>query len=200
MPRTDADLLIVHPSASSYTLPSHDDPQHVPYHWLEACAASGSRVDPDALDPPEPFLLAGEDIESPGREPGDPLRIYVSLNVWRNARAGETATAARDAVASLVRQGGAIVVDRRAAADLLVVDRMTKAAQKLVDEMKRNERHWQRVVERKWVERCIKDKSMLPFDMEPVSGSDSDDARSDDSFARDDPAAFKRGPGRPTGK
>lgn len=117
----------------------------------------------------------------------------MSVNIHRGKDPGPHE--AKRAVQDLLELGGCVITERRAAADLLVVDKASKFYEGTVlPEVKNNSRTWQRIVERDWVEACVKQGKM----QWPARGLSE---RSDptDSMEEED-AAVGRGPGRPKGK
>lgn len=122
-----------------------------------------------------------------------PLRAWVSVNIHRGTNPGPHE--AKRAVQDMLELGGCVITERRAAADLLVVDKASKFYEGTVlVEVKNGSRTWQRIVERDWVEACVKQGKM----QWPARGwSERNDAT--DSMEEDDPATG-RGPGRPKGK
>lgn len=137
---------------------------------------------------PKPFLT------HPDRSVlNSPLRVWVSVNVHKTVE--PDAYAAKAAVTRMIEEGGGLVVEKRASADLLVVDRSTQFYQTVLHEHQKYGRDWQRFVERDWVENCVrKGKMAWPRRDEPAEGEV-------DSMAEDDPVPAKgHGPGRPPGK
>jgi hypothetical protein len=117
----------------------------------------------------------------------------VSVNIHRGNDGGPHE--AKRAVQDMLELGGCVITERRAVADLLVVDKASKFYEGTVlVEVKNNSRTWQRIVERDWVEACVKQQKM----QWPARGwSERSDAA--DSMEEED-AVGARGPGRPKGK
>ncbi|RXK39654.1 hypothetical protein M231_03008 [Tremella mesenterica] len=91
------------------------------------------------------------------RKKNTPLKVWVSVNLARmvNEMHGLEAQAT---VRKLLEYGGALSVDKRSSADVLVVDRDSNFFRtQIMPERERNGRFWQKVVERDWVEACVKD-------------------------------------------
>lgn len=84
-------------------------------------------------------------------------------------------------------------MDKRALAELLVVDKTTNFYKTVMAEKIKYKREWQRVVERDWIEECVKVGRMTwpPKEKEE---------REVDPMEREVAPSKGRGPGRPTGK
>lgn len=154
----DATAIIINPSHPSFATTSYaTTPPRIAYNYLAACLASGSRLDPASVPPPvllnhwrAGFLHT-------------PITLYVSVNLRRHF-ADEDPESIRAAVQADLARMGAIVVPKRARADVLIVDR--KAAfftDKIVREVQKGNRDWQRFGEREWAEACVREGRMLPL-------------------------------------
>lgn len=217
--RSSATILIIHPLAFRYKeelahidrlardFPELTPPVVVSYHWLTQVASTHTRLDPSLpLDPPTPIFCH----PSP-HEDRRPLRVWVSVNVLRQA-GEERAEEAQRAVHEKLALGGGIIVSKRKLADLLVIDPETQFYQNILDERKKNGRTDQRLAERDWVEDCYSNRKLVwatTMGDEKVKrksigkGKGKDEDKDDDgadSFAEDDMPAKSKGLGRPTGQ
>ncbi|KAL1410720.1 hypothetical protein Q8F55_001662 [Vanrija albida] len=181
---------------------------HAGYHWLAHCKYEGARVDAGALEAP---LFVNPERASANA----PLLAYVSLNVQRSAR--EDANGARAAVEEQLARGGALILPSFSTAELVILDRKTEFFRKVDTAKKKHGRDWQRLGERSWVESCVAGRAVHWATAHEVD-ADEEEARRErereeerrreeqrrrqreDSFAEDDVAQHKRGPGRPAGK
>lgn len=139
-----------------------------------------------------------------------PLKVWVSKNVERQAE--ENPEQAYQRVMDDVEAMGAIVVTKRANADVLVVDRLSKFYAIVQKEKEDNHRDWQKLAQRDWVEFCRSNKVLqlaTPRDDDTDSVksevSDQEDqlAASEgdaDSMIAEDDLPVGRGPGRPTSR
>lgn len=185
----------------------------LPYHYLSVCAQERRLVPPRELEPVVPVFVHPGSSTYEIRK-GAPLKIWTSANVQKSPTEYRPEDA-RDAVIDMVVRLGALVVQRRAMADVLVVDKTTAFYAVIQKEIETHGRRGkQKVVERDWVESCVtagkllwdgEQKPRIPT-AEPagiVAGrgpvKDSDAASQADSFEDEGPID-KKGPGRPTGK
>lgn len=134
------------------------------------------------------------------------MKIWTSANVQKSPHEVR-AEDARDAVMDMVIRRGALAVSKRSMADILVVDKTTAFYAVILNEIETHGRRGkQKVVERDWVETCVK-RGKLLWDEERVqeqndaAGTKQDDeiASQADSFEDEGPVD-RKGPGRPTGK
>ena len=139
------------------------------------------------------MTLAKPIFTHPDRSAGNqPLRIWVSVNIHRKGELD--AHDAQKSVIKTVEQAGGVTVDKRALADVLVVDFTSKFYQTVLAEHKKHNRDFQRFVERDWVEMCVKNEKMKW----PVRDVEE---HAEDSMAEEDPTPVRgKGLGRPTGK
>jgi hypothetical protein len=141
-----------------------------------------------------------------------PLKIWVSKNV--NRRPDESPEDAHRNVVYDVESVGAITVAKRADSDVLVVDRQSKFFAVVEREKEENQRDWQKLAQRDWVDFCLASKVLqltTPRDDEAISvksepsdegdqlAASNDDEEVDSMMAEED-MPVGRGPGRPTGK
>lgn len=185
----------------------------LPYHYLSVCAQELRLVPPRELEPPVPVFVHPGSATYEIRK-GAPLKIWTSANVQKSPNEYRPEDA-RDAVIDMVVRLGALVVQRRAMADVLVVDKTTAFYAVIQKEIETHGRRGkQKVVERDWVESCVTSGKLLwDGEQKPevpaagpagiVTGSaavkDSDAVSQADSFEDEGPID-KKGPGRPTGK
>ena len=119
------------------------------YNWLAHCRHHGKRVDPAKVD--DPIFIY------PWKEEDDtPLPVWVSASVhpWMYEQQHE----AVENVKTDLLLAGAVVVEERFEAMLLVVNKETSAHTKLKKMQKKM--GWLKLVDRDWVEDCVKNKSM----------------------------------------
>ncbi|GMK59872.1 hypothetical protein CspeluHIS016_0900890 [Cutaneotrichosporon spelunceum] len=155
--RAEATGILVNRSHPSFTPSSSDSPPQITYTWPAHCAAAKTRVDPSTL--PAPILL---NHWKPGSE-SVPLTVYVSINL-RILRADEDRGATKAAVEAALAQLGALIVRKRAMADVMVVDRKTLFfLDKITAEVKKAGKEWQRFAEREWAEAVVREGRMLPL-------------------------------------
>lgn len=160
------------------------------YHWLILCGRAETRLDPAELANETPFMISNLTERYP-------VKVWVSKNVSRNA--DETP---EDAQANTIRDlegAGAIIVEKRAVADVLIVDVQSKFYAVVKKEKEERGRTWQKLAQRDWVDFCMQKRTVTLR----TAGEDEDELSSgEDSFV-EEPAAPARtgtGPGRPTGK
>lgn len=130
---------------------------------------------------------------------GNPLRVYVSLNIERNLnrRPAEEAAEARADAESKLARGGAIIVQQRKLADLIIFNRQTDFYETIMKEIKEHNRTWQRTAERVWVNEVAALGKMLSLSVGEVEQLEREER--EDSFAAEE-KIDRAGPGRPTGK
>ena len=158
----------------------------MPYHWILCCALESRRLDLADLPTSKPFFTHLD-----GSKDHAPLRVWVSVNIHRALELD--AHEAQAAVMTMLQRGGALIVEKRGQADVLVVDRHSQFfVQVIMAEIEKNGRTWQKLVERDWVEDCVKNGRMVWPRMKNDDGHDS--------MAEDEPLKEGKGPGRPTGK
>ena len=167
-------------------------PTVLPYHWLLTCLARSARIEPtEDLAVPSPIIV------SPNRSlDHGPLKVWVSVNVNRTELEGD-AHVARSTVVNQLLERGALISDKRALADILVVDRSSSFFSNIIlKEREKYGRKSQRIVERDWVDDCVKNGRMVwpPMEQEPEGEAEVD------SMAEDEPLRAGKGPGRPTGR
>ncbi|WWD16386.1 hypothetical protein CI109_100812 [Kwoniella shandongensis] len=202
--RQEASALLVNPNHPAFkTEKSHlaflrdnykdiPQPQIIPYHWIARCIHDHKLVSPEQL------ALASPIFTYPSQSTDyRPLRTWVSVNITREG--GESPEDAQANCSKTLELGGALIVQKRAQADLLVVDESSQFAKKVHEEKKKYGRDYQRIVERDWVDTCWKEKKLswrLPI---KPDGENEDDGN--DSMLEDDvPVKTGKGPGRPTGQ
>jgi hypothetical protein len=189
--QSEATATIVNPSSEYYRKAeiAHkaSDPPLIPYHWIACCLYAGKRLTLAELPLAKPIFT------HPDRSAGNqPLRVWVSVNIHRKGEVD--AHAAQKSVIKTLELAGGVTVDKRASADMLVVDFTSKFYQTVLAEHKKHNRDYQRFVERDWVEACVKNEKMTW----PIREVDDN---AEDSMAEEDPAPARgKGPGRPTGK
>ncbi|WVR03708.1 hypothetical protein IAU60_000703 [Kwoniella sp. DSM 27419] len=198
--REEATILIVNPvhpqhakekeniGYLSKNYPAVAQPEVFPYHWLSNCLQTGRLLKLEELTFVSPIFTYPAQLED-----WRPLKCWVSVNV--NREEGESPESARDVVVAKLEAGGALNVAKRSQADVLVVDENSQFAKKVHVEKKNNNRNWQRIVERDWVDGCWNNKK-ITWRM-----SEAQEQEGEDSMAGDDtPYEKGKGPGRPTGK
>jgi hypothetical protein len=201
-----------------------------PHHWLAACLYtpdSGvelddsqkevkplngkARLEGDAtgslrpglmdnadLDPVEPYLVHPSETED-----HRPLLIWVSKNVERHGQ--ESQEEATQNVIKQVELAGAISVNKRAHADVLIVDKQSHFFKTVREEKERHNRTWQKLAERDWVDWCRKNGKLMwekkeIEDEEETTAAAAEGVSAQDSFVEEEPRPAGRGPGRPAGK
>lgn len=161
----------------------------VPYHWLSRCHYLIQRLDPAKLEPARPIFT------NPDRSRGyQPLRAWVSVNIVRSTN--EDAHQAHAAVSELLAKGGALLVKKRAMADVFIVDPDSKFYKTIKDERDKNGRTHQRLAERDWVEDCFANRTVAWRSEREEAAANAQD---EDSFGEEDVTSRGKGPGRPTG-
>lgn len=159
------------------------------YHWLIACGKENRLLDEAELQYSEPFMVY------PKRE-RYPLKVWVSKNVSRHA--GETPEEALVNVTSQLEAAGAISLKKRKFADVLVVDTSSEFYKTVKKEKVAHGRTWQKIVQREWVEYCIKEQVV---EIRHVEDEVQEEVNAgEDSFVEEEPGPVRSGPGRPTGK
>ena len=200
VPRQECHILIVNPSSTAYDAdlsemasiskiyPVLQQPDVYPYHWLACCLHRRTRVSLADLPTPKPYMV------HPDRSTDHhPLKIWVSVNINRHEKEAGPYIAQSN-VQKALNEAGALIVERRATADLLVVDRKSAFfSNTVIKERQKYGRKWQRIVEREWVEDCVM-RQRLTW---PATEEDDDEV---DSMIEEEPPRQGRGPGRPTGK
>ncbi|ODN77126.1 hypothetical protein L202_05657 [Cryptococcus amylolentus CBS 6039] len=166
---------------------AHSEPKIYPYHWLAWCKDQRRHTTLTDLRPEKPLFIY------PARsEDWRPLRAYVSLNLLRN-NGEEDGRAARHNCSRDLLLHGALIVSKRADADILVIEKSTEFYKVAKAENKKAGRSWQRFVERSWVNGCLRTGKMgwrrAKHDQKEDSG--------EESFG--DEPLVQRGPGRPVG-
>lgn len=187
----DATVILTNPGSPHYRPITSGEAStsvpKVPYHWLSVCRVNGRRVAPAELDPPVPYMQHKE------LKAGNPLFVYVSKNVLRDP--DKLDVDMWRVVSDELSTIGAIIVTKRAEADILVVDQKSDFYQNTIKpEIKRHKRHHQRIAERSWVEQCVAQRKYLDLVAE-----DPDRDEREDSFAEEE-AVEKPKTGRPIGK
>lgn len=136
-----------------------------------------------------------------------PLKLWVSRNVER--KAGETPQEAYQSVVDDLESAGAIIVSKRAHADVLIVDPASNFYSTVLKEKEDNQRDWQKLAERDWVDYCLTNKQlqlMTVRDEEEEGSTEAGGAAASavdqdfdelDSMAEED-SPIRTGPGRPT--
>ncbi|WWC68514.1 uncharacterized protein I206_102443 [Kwoniella pini CBS 10737] len=195
--REGSTILLVNPSHPSYktekehadfltkTYPHLPQPILTPYHWIANIYNLKKLVKPEDLSVVSPMFTHASTFEN-----FRPLKAWVSVNVAREQ--DETPEQAQASLLDKLECAGAIGVNKRAQADLLVVDEQSQFATKVHMEKQKYNRHWQKIVERDWVDNCLKQKKM-----DWKLDNDNED---NESFLGDDVNHKEgKGPGRPTG-
>jgi len=179
------------------------DPLILPYHWLSVCLQRQARVTVEDLPVAIPYMVS----QLTDRYP---LKVWVSKNVQRDVDEGP-----EDAYANVVTQiesVGAIAVLKRAHADVLIVDMASNFFATVKKEKEENQRDWQKLAQRDWVDFCINSGTLelsTRRDEEGTTvGSESggtvevevnhNGIEVDSMMDEDSPV--RTGPGRPTGK
>ncbi|WWD05599.1 hypothetical protein V865_003680 [Kwoniella europaea PYCC6329] len=203
--REGSTILLANPAHPSYkqeidhisflqkTYPDILQPEIKPYHWIANIYYLENILPVEDLPIVSPIFVHPSKIDD-----HRPIKAWVSVNVTREQ--DETPLQARDNLTVKLECAGAISVTKRSSADLLVVDESSDFSKKVWDEKRKHKRSWQRIVERDWVDHCLKTKRLDWRITDWKDGRDSDN----ESFAEDDTALNKRrdgtkGPGRPAG-
>ncbi|KAK8861691.1 hypothetical protein IAR55_002514 [Kwoniella newhampshirensis] len=199
--REEATVLLVNPSHPAYKTEQSNlaflrekyknlsHPTVLPYHWIAQCIYHNNLLSLEELPLVAPIFTFPSQAEE-----YRPLRTWVSVNITREG--GETPEGAQANCSKRLELGGAVIVQKRAQADLLIVDESSQFAKKVHMEKKKYGRDWQRIVERDWVDTCWKERKLswrLPKGDDQDSGNDS-------MMEEDVPARKGKGPGRPTGQ
>ena len=163
----------------------------LPYHWLLACHARSTvlPLNVAALVVKIPTLVNPNQSTSHA-----PLAVWVSVNIHRQDDE-PTAWIAQENVRREVMERGGIIMEKRGSAEILVVDRGSKFFKEtIMREWSKNRKGW-RMVERDWVDSCVRSGKITwpPREMD-------DDEDEPDSLAEEAKPEPGRGPGRPTGK
>lgn len=159
-------------------------PIHVSYQWLSLCQIRSTRVDISSISKAKLAFVKDE----------QPLRAWVSVNIIR--RTTETSQSAYVAVLDLLVRGGALIVYKRAQAELLVVDPQTTFYHTVISEKEKFGRHYQKLVERDWVEDYFQSKQVSSW---RTGNSRAKVDSGDESFGEEEMPP-KKGPGRPAGQ
>lgn len=179
---------IKHLKTASTSLPT---PETQSYHWLVLCGRAQSRLDPSNLLNETPFMVSNLTERYP-------VKVWVSKNVARNA--DESPEEAQGNTIRDLENAGAIIVDKRAYADVLIVDIQSKFYATVKKEKEARGRTWQKLAQRDWVEYCLQERTVTLR----TTGEDEDELKSsdEDSFVEEPSAPIRSGtgPGRPTGK
>ncbi|WRT65810.1 uncharacterized protein IL334_002759 [Kwoniella shivajii] len=203
--RAESTILLVNPSHPTYkkeleriidlrrTYPHISQPFIHPYHWINNVYQQKTLIKIEDLSVISPIFTYPSSFEN-----YRPIRAWVSVNVSREQ--DETPEAARDSLLEKLECAGAIGVGKRAQADLLVVDESSEFAKKVHGEKRKHDRHWQKIVERDWVDNCLRERK-LSWRLTPQQLQERGDEEDNESFLGDDtPTNEGKGPGRPTGK
>jgi len=167
--------------------PAVPQPTIIPYHYLSVCALHSTRIPLPDLKPASPYFVHPDRARDHA-----PLRAWVSVNVHRHE--GESAEEARINVVSALETGGALSVNKRAHADILIVDTSSQFYNTVKAEKESFGRDWQRLEERSWVEACAKKGTLLWRTVK-------DEVEAESSFDEEPMGVGNgKGPGRPTGK
>lgn len=128
-----------------------------------------------------------------------PVKVWVSKNVTRNA--DETPEEAQKNTIYDLESAGAIIVDKRAHADVLIVDIQSKFYATVKKEKEDRGRTWQKLAQRDWVEYCMRERSVT-LQTAGEEGEEGEKSAGEDSFVEEPPTPVRSGagPGRPTGK
>ncbi|WVQ65039.1 uncharacterized protein L199_003209 [Kwoniella botswanensis] len=203
--REGSTILLANPAHPSYkqeidhisflqkTYPDILQPEIKPYHWIANIYYLETILPVEDLPIVSPIFVHPSKVDD-----HRPIKAWVSVNVTREQ--DETPLQARDNLTVKLECAGAISVTKRASADLLVVDESSDFAKKVWDEKRKYKRSWQRIVERDWVDDCLKKRRLDWRITNSHKGGDSDN----ESFVEDDTALDRRtdgkkGPGRPAG-
>ncbi|WVW80276.1 hypothetical protein I302_102254 [Kwoniella bestiolae CBS 10118] len=203
--REGSTILLANPSHPSYkqeldhitylrrTYPDIPQPNIQPYHWIANIYHSKRLLPIEQLPIISPLFVYPTKLDN-----NRPIKVWVSVNVSREE--GESPEQARDALLGKLECAGAIGVVKRATADLLVVDESSAFAKKVYEERKRYGRDWQKIVERDWVDTCLRNRRLEWKIQDKKKGEKESD---EESFVEDETAQMKRdggkGPGRPAG-
>ncbi|KAK4690077.1 hypothetical protein P7C73_g31, partial [Tremellales sp. Uapishka_1] len=164
--------------------PDLAQPLILPYHWLFQCLHRSARLALTDLDPPAPIFL----------HKNHPLKLWVSVNIRR--RDAETPEEAKADVVRSLEVGGGIIVEKRAKADVLVVDTTTNFYLTVKMEKEKYGREHQRFAERDWVDGSVRE-GKVDWDR---GRERKEREKSKDSMEDEDEVPRKRGPGKPVGQ
>ncbi|KIR31966.1 hypothetical protein I352_05595 [Cryptococcus deuterogattii MMRL2647] len=143
-----------HPKSKDGSVKPLKDQLVRPYHWLTYCAIRLSFVKLEDMKYQEPLFTY------PSQKQGwRPLRTYVSRNL--NPLNGEDRATAKLNCMVQLELGGALVVDKRCDADLIILDYNTEFAKMAVKEKKRLKRFEQKLRDRNWMEDCWRTRKLL---------------------------------------
>ncbi|WWC60432.1 uncharacterized protein I303_103004 [Kwoniella dejecticola CBS 10117] len=196
--RGNATILLLNPSHPFYkteqtttdllskSYPQIPQPSMIPYHWISNIYHLKRMVRPENSPVASPIFTHPSTYEG-----FRPLKAWVSVNVSREQ--DETPEEAQASLVSKMECAGAVGVHKRAQADLLIVDESSEFAKKVHAEKKKYSRHWQKIVERDWVDNCLRQKK-LQWQVDKETDYDNESFLGDDT-----PNKEGKGPGRPTG-
>ncbi|KIR51797.1 hypothetical protein I315_05746 [Cryptococcus gattii Ru294] len=143
-----------HPKSKDGSIKPLKDQLVRPYHWLTYCALRLSFVKLEDMKYQEPLFTY------PSQKQGwRPLRTYVSRNL--NPLHGEDRATAKLNCMVQLELGGALVVDKRCDADLIILDYNSEFAKMAVNEKKRLKRFEQKLRDRNWMEDCWRTRKLL---------------------------------------
>nr|KIR44300.1 hypothetical protein I312_06499 [Cryptococcus bacillisporus CA1280] len=143
-----------HPKSKDGSIKPLKDQLVRPYHWLTYCAIRLSFVKLEDMKDQEPLFTY------PSQKQGwRPLRTYVSRNL--NPLHGEDRATAKLNCMVQLELGGALVVDKRCDADLIILDYNSEFAKMAVKEKKRLKRFEQKLRDRNWMEDCWRTRKLL---------------------------------------
>ncbi|TYJ55567.1 hypothetical protein B9479_003717 [Cryptococcus floricola] len=166
---------------------AHSEPKIYPYHWLAWCKDQRRHTPLTDLRPEKPLFTY------PARsEDWRPLRAYVSLNLLKD-KGEDGQPAARQSCSRDLLLHGALIVSKRADADIIVIDKTTKFYKDAKAENKKAGRSWQRFVERSWVRASLRTGKIAYW----RAKHDQEENSGEESFG--DEPLVQRGPGRPVG-
>ncbi|ODN73527.1 hypothetical protein L202_08028 [Cryptococcus amylolentus CBS 6039] len=166
---------------------AHSEPKVYPYHWLAWCNDQRRHTPLTDLKSEKPLFTY------PARsEDWRPLRAYVSVNLCK-FKGEEDGREARQNCSRDLLLHGALIVSKRADADILVIDKLTEFYKIAKAENKKAGRSWQRFLERNWVLGSIRTGKMEWWRAKHDQKKDS----GEESFG--DEPLVQRGTGRPVG-
>ncbi|OXG71818.1 hypothetical protein C349_06963 [Cryptococcus neoformans var. grubii Br795] len=142
-----------HPKSKDGSIKPLTDQLIRPYHWLTYCATRSTLVKLEDMKYQEPLFI----YPSP-KQDWRPLRTYVSRNL--NPLNGEDRATAKLNCMIRLELGGALVVDKRCDADLIILDYNTGFAKMALEEKKRLKRFEQRLRDRDWMENCWRTRKL----------------------------------------
>lgn len=143
-----------HPKSKDGSVKPLKDQLVRPYHWLTYCATRSILVKLEDMKYQEPIFTYPSQ-----KQDWRPLRAYVSRNL-NPLNFGEDRATAQLSCMIQLELGGALVVDKRCDADLIILDYNSGFAKTAMEEKKRFRRFEQRLRDRDWMENCWRTRKL----------------------------------------